>query len=90
LLKNAFVSWRLWPIRIASELDGDFLPVKHWVFDNHSNWLIFVEAIIQITYDYNVIYNSVINFAIMLFIKGEIIIGFIDRVRNAFYKMPAS
>jgi hypothetical protein len=90
LLKNALVFWRLWPIKIASELDGDFLPVKHWAFDNHSNWLIFVKTIIQIIYDYNVIYNSVINFAIMLFIKNEIMVGFIDRVRNAFYKMPAS
>jgi hypothetical protein len=26
----------------------------------------------------------------MLFIKDKIMVGFIDRVRNAFYRMPAS
>jgi hypothetical protein len=37
LLKNALVPWRVWLIRIASELDGDFLLVKHWAFDNYLN-----------------------------------------------------
>jgi hypothetical protein len=90
LLKNALVPWRLWPVRIASELDGDFLPVKHWAFDNHPDWLTFVEAIIQTTHDYNVTYSSVTDFATMLPMKGETVVGFIDRVRNAFYRMPAS
>ncbi|ORY59943.1 uncharacterized protein BCR38DRAFT_497386 [Pseudomassariella vexata] len=90
LLRQALVPYRLWGIRVALELNGDFQQVAAWAKSWRPSWVLFIEAIIQVLNKHHVLYNSITSFTSMLPRQDEAMLNFLWRVRDAFYRMPSS
>jgi hypothetical protein len=89
LLQMALVSYRLWAQRVAIEINGDFLQIAYWAKANRPFWIIFVIAIIQVIEKNHITHNSVTHFMTMLPLgSGETIVGYLWRLRKAFYRTP--
>ncbi|KAI0850917.1 hypothetical protein F5Y00DRAFT_268008 [Daldinia vernicosa] len=86
-LMIALVPYNLWPIRIATELSGDFQQVSTWTRAWLPTWVEFVEAILQVLADHHVLHSPITSFATMLPYQNENLTNFMRRIREAFYRL---
>ncbi|CAJ2502418.1 Uu.00g098120.m01.CDS01 [Anthostomella pinea] len=69
-------------------MSGDFQQVAIFARAGSVNWVTFLEAILQVLADHQVLYRSMISFSMLLPIQNKSMLNFTRRMREAWYKLP--
>ena len=87
-LFNSMIPYSLWAERIIPLLDRDFLPVRQYLENNiQTSWVEFLALALDIIRDDMSINSPWMKFAALAPAEGELLIGFGNRIRTAFYNL---
>ncbi|CAJ2510770.1 Uu.00g063950.m01.CDS01 [Anthostomella pinea] len=89
-LQAALVPYENWAQRTAIEMSGDFQQVAIFTRAGSVNWVTFLEAILQVLSDHQVLYGSMVSFNSLLPAQNESMLNFTRRMREAWYKLPTT
>ena len=85
---QAALPYKLWAVKLAPLLTGDFQAVARYIDINNVSWLQALEAIFQCMEKHGTLRRPVVAFSQLIQAKEENYLNFAWRIRDAFYALP--
>ncbi|KAI0994500.1 hypothetical protein K3495_g13681 [Podosphaera aphanis] len=81
---QAMLLYTAWPMRVASEMEDDFISAKRAIINGSLNWVGTVECILKVLYSHNSLGSPLTTFARLTTSNNETTLDFARRLRRVF------
>ncbi|RKF65887.1 hypothetical protein OnM2_001001 [Erysiphe neolycopersici] len=85
---QSMLPYTAWPVRVASEMDEDFLAARRAINNYSLDWAGAVNCILTVLFKHNVLSAPLANLAMLTVRTGETSLQFARRLRKHVYSLP--
>ena len=89
MMIQSMLPYAAWPVRVALEMEEDFIAVRRNIHNHSLDWAGAVDCILTILFKHNVLGAPLTNLARLTVQKGESSLDFARRLRKAIYALPS-
>ncbi|KAI0992861.1 hypothetical protein K3495_g15323 [Podosphaera aphanis] len=85
---QAMLPYTAWPMRVASEMEDDFISARRAIINGSLNWAGTVECVLKVLYSHNSLGSPLTTFARLTTSNNETTLDFARRLRRVFFNLP--
>ncbi|KAI0993300.1 hypothetical protein K3495_g14884 [Podosphaera aphanis] len=86
---QSMLPYSAWPMRVASEMDEDFITARRAIGNGSLDWAGAVECILKILFNNNALGSPLTTLAKLNALPNETALDFARRLRKAFFNLPS-